>query len=381
MENYHSSLPNSVIEPISRRFPLSSGIGSSFSPSTRPVESKIEDAILNSATPLPVNDSEEIEALGHRGIWLNKGEVNNWNGPVPLAQYKINNDPNPEIVHRTTTQPIEYNQDISVRYLRPPTPTGDLIIRQENQHVAVAAPPVVIRQHPPRPITPPTTVIREAPPTFHYDRKVINVTGKTVTDIPDRRLIIERMPSLPPKPPSIIIEKWLPPAKLRRRVVYEGSTARQTYERQRNLVVEWNTPPAIIKRGIKYLGVVNADPNEYRSRYGASLRHPSELPHFVLDYDQVSKLNPDIPVRYTKDLDFDVDRVRTVPESRLVSTGFSTRAATPSQVEVFGDLDALKLLDPATLEREGLQNYKPIYDVNRAPVISGISVNSVTSVF
>lgn len=52
-------------------------------------------------------------------------------------------------------------------------------------------------------------MIREAPPTFHYDRKVINVTGKTVTDIPDRRLIIERMPSLPPKPPSIIIEKWL----------------------------------------------------------------------------------------------------------------------------------------------------------------------------
>lgn len=94
-------------------------------------------------------------------------------------------------------------------------------------------------------------------------------------------------------------------------------------------------------------------------------------------------MNPDIPVRYTKDLDFDVDRVRTAPESRFVSTGFNTRAATPSQVEVFGDLDALKLLDPATLEREGLHNYKPIYDVNvnRAPVISGISAHSVTSVF
>lgn len=50
--------------------------------------------------------------------------------------------------------------------------------------------------------------------------------------------------------------KRLPPAKLRRRVVYEGSTARQTYERQRNLVVEWNTPPAIIKRGLFILSKI-----------------------------------------------------------------------------------------------------------------------------
>ena len=111
----------------------SSGIGS-FTGTNRTFESKIEETILKSPAPVTLNETEEIVAAGHRGIWVNKQEALSWSGPVPLSQYKVNDDPNPEVIHRTFGQPIEYNQDISVRYLRPPTPPapGELIIRQES---------------------------------------------------------------------------------------------------------------------------------------------------------------------------------------------------------------------------------------------------------
>jgi len=125
---------NTILRKYSFRGGESSGIGS-FTGTNRTYESKIEETILKSPAPVTLNETEEIEAAGHRGIWVNKQEVLNWNGPVPISQYKVNDDPNPEVIQRTFGQPIEYNQDISVRYLRPPTPPtpGELVIRQESR--------------------------------------------------------------------------------------------------------------------------------------------------------------------------------------------------------------------------------------------------------
>ena len=94
----------------------------------------MEQAILRSTVPINLSETEEVTALGHRGIWANRNEVANWSGPVPIDRYRLNEDPNPEIVHKVNNQPIEYSQDIQVRYLRPPTPPppGDLVIKQEN---------------------------------------------------------------------------------------------------------------------------------------------------------------------------------------------------------------------------------------------------------
>jgi len=39
-----------------------------------------------------------------------------------------------------------------------------------------------------------------------------------VIDTPPRKVIIERLPELPPKPAPIIIEKWLPYEPQRRKV-------------------------------------------------------------------------------------------------------------------------------------------------------------------
>jgi hypothetical protein len=98
------------------------------------VEGSIEQSILRSTVPINLSETEETTALGHRGIWANRSEIVNWNGPVPIDSYRLNDDPNPEVIHKVNNQPIEYSQDIQVRYLRPPTPPppGDLIIKQEN---------------------------------------------------------------------------------------------------------------------------------------------------------------------------------------------------------------------------------------------------------
>ena len=100
--------------------------------STLTSESRIEEALLRSSEPINVNETEEATALGQRGILVNRNEILNWRGPVPITQYKINDDPNPEIINKTVNQPVEYTQEVQVKYLRPPTPPppGELIIRQ-----------------------------------------------------------------------------------------------------------------------------------------------------------------------------------------------------------------------------------------------------------
>ena len=93
----------------------------------------IEHEIRTSIVPIESNETEEACALGHRGVLLNRSEINSWDGtPIPICQYRINDDPNPEIINKVSCQPIEYNQEIQVRYLRPPTPppAGDIIIKQ-----------------------------------------------------------------------------------------------------------------------------------------------------------------------------------------------------------------------------------------------------------
>lgn len=93
----------------------------------------IEHDIRTAAVPIPSNESEEVSVMGHRGILLNRGQVQNWTGPIPINQYRLNEDPNPEVITKVSGQPVEYNQEIQVRYLRPPTPAphGDIIIKEQ----------------------------------------------------------------------------------------------------------------------------------------------------------------------------------------------------------------------------------------------------------
>lgn len=182
--------------------------------------SSIEALILRSTIPITIDETEEITALGQRGIWANRKEALNWKGEIPLSEYTINDDKNPELITKKLVNQLEYIQELAVRYLRPPTPPapGDIIITQEANTLAPPAPPLVIRQQPNRPCTPEPLVIRELPPKqpVSIGRKVITISGKSIPP-PPRKVVIERLAPLPAKPQAVVVERWLPYNQMKRK--------------------------------------------------------------------------------------------------------------------------------------------------------------------
>ena len=76
--------------------------------------SQVEANILNSREPVEINERDEIEVLGERGIWANKAESLMWRGVMPLSEYAINNDPNPEVITKRSKRHVEYIQGIKL---------------------------------------------------------------------------------------------------------------------------------------------------------------------------------------------------------------------------------------------------------------------------
>jgi hypothetical protein len=72
--------------------------------------SDIEQQILRAQQPVQINESEEITVNGERGLWANKAEVINWRGVIPIEQYTINQDNNPEIITKRSNQHLEVCQ-------------------------------------------------------------------------------------------------------------------------------------------------------------------------------------------------------------------------------------------------------------------------------
>lgn len=77
--------------------------------------SDIETAILRANQPIDIDETDEIEVAGSRGIWANKSEVANWRGPTPIENYPVNEDSDPHIITKNTSQMIEYVQEMAVR--------------------------------------------------------------------------------------------------------------------------------------------------------------------------------------------------------------------------------------------------------------------------
>lgn len=299
--------------------------------STSYVLSEVEAAILRSTVPIDVIETEEITVNGEKGIWANKSEITNWRGVLPLSQYAINDDPNPEIVRKRSDQKILYQQEVAIRYLKPPTPPppGEILIQQEVNIMEPPAPPLVIRQQPPRPVTPPPLIVREVPPQPPptIGRKIITISGKKMPP-PPRKVIIERLPPLPSKPQSVIIERWLPYRPIKRKVIFQRANENKTpavVVKPRNIIIQWEAPTVTVKKEFKDLGIVRANPVEYIQRYGTSLKRSIELPNFV------KEIKP--------------------PEGLILAADSNS----PLMYELEGDLHALTLVD---LEREGLVEYK-----------------------
>jgi hypothetical protein len=160
----------------------------------------------------------------------------------------------------------------------------------EPNYATGPAPPLIIRQQPPRPATPEPLIVREAPPSppRPVGSKRITISGKRIPP-PPRKVVIERLAPLPSKPQNVIIERWLPYGEVKRRVVFNKPTKPDPVPVvPRNIIVQWEAPDVNITKEVKYLGVVRANPAEYVEKYGASLL--SEMPQFVKEIQTPSEV-------------------------------------------------------------------------------------------
>ena len=155
---------------------------------------------------------------------MNKEETMNWRGNIPINKYEILNDPSPKVIKKESKRTLQYVQHLSIKYLRPETPQneshGDIIIHEMDSFVPPPAPPVIIRQRVKRKPTPETVVIRERPPSLPKSarNKILTIKAKTYPP-PPRKLIIEKVPEEPAKPPKVTIERWLPYKQQERKVI------------------------------------------------------------------------------------------------------------------------------------------------------------------
>jgi len=316
--------------------------------------SQIEQQILRSTNPIDVSETEELTVIGQRGIWMNKAEVNAWRGDINISEYKIHQDSNPQIINKRIEQQIEYVQELAIRYLRPPTPPapGEIVISMEADKVTGPAPPLIIRQQPARAATPEPMVVREAPPQppQPVGPKRITISGKRLPP-PPRKVVIERLAPLPSKPQNVIVERWLPYGEVKRRVIFNKAPAVSAQvATPRNVIVQWEAPSVNIRKEVKYLGVIKANPAEYVQRYGASLKVHTALPQFVKD-------------------------IRTPSDVGVLAADYTAE----SVYELEGQLEGFKYIN---LDNEGLSEYrsyllsKGIRDLGASGSASGSSSGS-----
>lgn len=245
---------------------------------------------MRSENPIDIKAEDEISVFGERGIWVNKDEVDKWRGSIDISEYPINEDHEPEVVTKKPSFMVEYVQELAIRYLRPATPPapGEIIITQEPDISPAPAPPLIIRQQPERPETPEPLIIREAPPATPkpIETKQITIAGKRLPP-PARKLIIERLAAPPAKEPNVIIERWLPYAETKRQVVFNKAPENSAAEKVKNVVINWEAPEVVVRKEVKYLGLVTADPREYREMYADSENYfaSHDLPTVVHEVD------------------------------------------------------------------------------------------------
>jgi len=127
--------------------------------------------------------------------------------------------------------------------------------------------PIIIRQIPPRPSTPPPLIIRECPPPM-LDLQEPTIIEREVPP-PPRQVIVEQFPTPPPKPRSIILEKWLPYEEPEDRPCIVEKAAINEMPPPKNIIIQYEAvepriQPQCINEGISYVDpkqFVNDRPN------------------------------------------------------------------------------------------------------------------------
>jgi len=69
----------------------------------------------------------------------------------------------------------------------------------------------------------------------------------------------------------------------KRRVIYQCPSPDPIVSKPKNIIVQWEQPDVCVKKDIKHLGVVCANPCEYIQKYGSCIKQSCDLPQFVKD--------------------------------------------------------------------------------------------------
>jgi len=192
-----------------------------------------------------------------------------------------NVDPNPLVVRKKPAAPVNYTQQVSVKFLQPPPPQqpGDIVITQQKDVQAAPVAPRLIRQKPPLPVKPAPLVVRERPPLapapIAPEHHVI--PGKVIPP-PPRKVVIERLPQLPQPPQDIIVERWLEYGPRARRVVFRPAPRLIPAPAPKNVLIQWDSPNVALNRQFRNLGIAAANPAQYVATFGASLVPASAVP-------------------------------------------------------------------------------------------------------
>ncbi|UJR31206.1 hypothetical protein I4U23_018710 [Adineta vaga] len=183
--------------------------------------------------------------------------------------------PPPLIIRKKATDnAVTYEQNISVRYLQPPTPPpqGPIIIREIRPPPPCPKSPIHIRQRPAPSRTPPPIIFRERPPP-RPPRPPSAVIERLLPPPPrpPRRLIVEQYGPCPSKPSDVFIERWLPYRRSdQRRIFYERVPTAYRPPSPNVLVMHGQAQARIHKEFINQ-GVSRVDPNYYLQHYGNEL--------------------------------------------------------------------------------------------------------------
>ncbi|CAF0870013.1 unnamed protein product [Adineta steineri] len=216
----------------------------------------------------------------------------------PSAAGKIFHDPNPQIIQRKGSHSVTYKQNIIVRFLQPPPipNAGPLIIKEVHAPQPSPLPPLVIKQRPTPPKTPPPLVIREKPPPLPSTLATKVITRQLPPEpAPPRAVIIERLPPLPSKPRDIIIERWLPYEivnQKRKVIVQRAPKSSKQYSQPKNVIITYEPVHANIIRNFQKQSVTREDPQVYLTRYGSQLYEPDLVIQQARAVGVIEDLNP-----------------------------------------------------------------------------------------
>jgi hypothetical protein len=160
------------------------------------------------------------------------------------------------------------------------------------------------------------------------------------------KVVVERLPQLPPLPQDVHVERWLGFNSRTRRVRFEPAPKLIPLPAPKNTIIQWQSPSVQLHREFKFLGVAPASPAQFAAQFGATLTHASRLPQLVVNHFQA-------------------------PPGEVLGTNYR-----PDLPTLVGDVAALSLIN---LDAAGLSEYKHIVPraAIAAPLVASTSVSAV----